>query len=102
MVVAEFTVIPLAGTDMRPYVDAAVEAIRRSGLKYEVGALGTTIEGELEAVFRVMQEAHQAVIAKGAGRVITEMRLDDRRDAEVSIEREVSAYRERHLYRAGH
>lgn len=102
MVVAEFTVIPLGGVDMRPYVDVAVDVIRRSGLKHEVGPLGTAIEGELDQVFDVMKQAHLAVIRHGAGRVVTEIRIDQQHDADITIERETSSYREHPLYRASH
>ena len=99
MLVAELTIIPLAGEDMRPYVDAAVDAVRASGLKHEVGALGTTLEGEIDEVLQVAKAAHQAVVQRGAGRVLTEIRIDERPNEMVTIERETRAYREHPLYR---
>lgn len=94
MVTAEFSIIPLEGADMRPFVDIAVEAIKRSGLKYEVDALGTAIEGELDEVFSAVKAAHQAVLHAGAARVLTELRIDECRSGDVTIEREVYGYRE--------
>jgi uncharacterized protein YqgV (UPF0045/DUF77 family) len=41
----------------------------KSGLKFEVGAMGTTIEGTLDEVFEVVKNAHRAVLAAGAGRL---------------------------------
>lgn len=78
---------------MRPFVDAAVEEFRKSGLKYEVEAMGTTVEGELDQIFDAMKKAHNAVKQKGAHRVMTEIRIDDKSGEELTIERQVEGYR---------
>lgn len=92
-VVAEISVIPVSRTDMKECVDAAVEAIRKCGLKYEVGAMGTTIEGPLDKVVDAVRAVHQAAMECGTERVITEVRIDERRGVDHSIEREVESYR---------
>ena len=92
MVVAEFSVTPVVGDELRPYVDAAVDEVKKSGLKYEVEAMGTTLEGQLDEILRVVVKAHNAVKAMGAGRVLTEIKIDDR-TPEVTIEQEVEGYR---------
>ena len=68
-VIAEIQVAPSpAGTpeDAHAYVEAAIEVIRGSGLRYEVGALGTTLEGDADAVWATLRAAHEAMIAAGA------------------------------------
>jgi uncharacterized protein YqgV (UPF0045/DUF77 family) len=40
--------------------------IAASGLRYEVGALGTTLEGEADAVWTTLRAAHEAMLAAGA------------------------------------
>lgn len=52
MIIAEIGIIPLETEDTSAAIDVAIAAIQRSGLEYEVGALGTTIEGERDAVFQ--------------------------------------------------
>lgn len=93
MIIAELSIIPQDCGDTSPIIDLAIDVIRRSGLRYEVGPLGTTIEGDREAVFRVLRQAHEAVVRGGPGRVITEIRIDDRGESNVTIEREVERYR---------
>lgn len=93
MVVAEITITPVGSEDMRPFVDAAVEEIRKTGLKYEVEAMGTTVEGDLDQVFDALKSAHNAVKNKGADRVLTEIRIDDKVEEKISIEGQVSGYR---------
>jgi uncharacterized protein (TIGR00106 family) len=92
MVVAELTVTPLVGDDIKSYVDVAVEEVKRSGLKYEVDALGTTIEGDLDKVLDVVKQAHKKVKDQSHGRVMTELRIDDKTEG-ATIEDEIEGYR---------
>lgn len=92
MVVAEFTIIPTVSGSLRPYVKKALTAVEESGLKYEVGAMGTTIEGELDQVLSAIREAHRRTLASGVKRVITEIRLDERVGG-LSIEEKVKGFR---------
>lgn len=67
--IAEIQVLPRpAGTPEQPYahVDAAIAAISASGLPYEVGAMGTTIEGPADAVWALLRQVHDAAVAAGA------------------------------------
>jgi uncharacterized protein YqgV (UPF0045/DUF77 family) len=61
------------GTTEIPYkhIEAAISVIQRSGLKYEVEALGTTIEGTPDVLWRVMREVHEACLDAGANSVVT-------------------------------
>jgi uncharacterized protein YqgV (UPF0045/DUF77 family) len=68
-VIAEIQVAPSpAGTPENPhaYVEAAIAVIRDSGLRSEVGALGTTLEGEADTVWDTLRAAHEAMLAAGA------------------------------------
>jgi uncharacterized protein YqgV (UPF0045/DUF77 family) len=69
MIIAEIQVAPSpAGTaeDPHAFVEAAIAVIRASGLHAEVGALGTTLEGEADAVWATLRAAHEAMLAAGA------------------------------------
>ena len=68
-VIAEIQVAPTpAGTpeDPHAHVEAAIAVIQASGLRYEVGALGTTLEGEADEVWATLRAAHEAMLAAGA------------------------------------
>jgi uncharacterized protein (TIGR00106 family) len=84
MAVAEFSVIPIIEGSLRRYVKIAVEEVKGSGLTYQIGAMGTTIEGELDQVLAVVMNAHRAVRSAGAERVVTNIKIDDR-DQELTI-----------------
>lgn len=92
MVVAEFSVVPATGGSLRPFVQVAIAEIDKSGLKYEVGAMGTTIEGELDEVLAAIKSAHRAVLAAGASRVVTSIKIDDR-PAGLSIDGKLQGFR---------
>jgi len=68
-VIAEIQVAPAPpGTADNPHahVEAAIAVIQASGLRYEVGALGTTLEGDDDAVWATLRAAHEAMLAAGA------------------------------------
>ncbi len=92
MIVAEFTVVPAVEGSLRPYVKAAIAEIEKSGLKYEVGAMGTTLEGDFDEVLAAIKRAHQAVLATGARRVVTSIKIDERHDG-LSIEGKLEGFR---------
>ena len=52
-------------------VEAALKAVQESGLRYAVGPLETTVEGELDDVLAVVSRAHKAVAAAGADHIHT-------------------------------
>ena len=90
MVVAELSIIPLEGIEMRPYIDAAVQAVRESGLKFEVEPLGTSLEGDFDEVMETIKKAHRAALASGADRVLTEIRIDEKKEATLTLDKELS------------
>ena len=67
--IAEIQVAPSPpGTSADPYahVEAAIAVLQASGLRYEVGALGTTLEGDDDQVWATLRAAHEAMLAAGA------------------------------------
>ena len=57
--------------DRYAHVDAAIAVIEASGLTYEVGALGTTIEGPADEVWPLLRLVHEATLAAGADAAVT-------------------------------
>ncbi|PWW23639.1 uncharacterized protein YqgV (UPF0045/DUF77 family) [Geodermatophilus normandii] len=77
-VIAEIQVAPSpAGTpdDPHAHVEAAVRVIGDSGLRYEVGALGTTLEGDADAVWATLRAAHEAMLAAGAASGLSHVKV---------------------------
>ncbi|MPQ96757.1 thiamine-binding protein [Modestobacter sp. I12A-02628] len=77
-VIAEIQVAPSPpGTPGNPHehVEAAIAVIQASGLRYEVGALGTTLEGPADDVWDVLRVAHEAMLTSGAAAGISHVKI---------------------------
>lgn len=73
-------------------VDAAIAVVQRSGLRYVVGPMETTIEGPYDEIMRVIKDAQDAVLAAGASRLITYIKIDYNPDGS-TIDQKVAKYR---------
>lgn len=76
--IAEIQVAPSPpGTpeDPHAFVEAAIAVIKASGLACEVGALGTTLEGDDDAVWTTIRAAHEAMLAAGATSGISHVKI---------------------------
>ena len=87
MVIAEVSIIPL-GTktpSVSKYVARALRALRQEkNIKYELTSMGTIIEGELEEVLRVIKNMHQSTFDGEVARLVTTIKIDERRDKPLS------------------
>jgi uncharacterized protein (TIGR00106 family) len=78
MVLLEMSMVPLgAGESVSAYVARCVDIVDRSGLNYELHAMGTIVEGELAEVLSLMQQCIEEV-AKSANRVSCSAKIDYR------------------------
>lgn len=97
MIIVEFSVIPIGvGTSLSRYISEAVKVLEARKIKYQLTAMGTVFEVEsLSEALKVVLEAHEAVVKAGALRVITNIKIDDRRDKGVSMEDKVKSVMEK-------
>ena len=93
MIIAQLSIAPLGkGTSVHDYVKIVIETLKKEHIHCETNAMATIIEtDDLTTLFNVVQKAHQAVLAAGAKRVITELKIDDRRDKEATMKSKVNA-----------
>ena len=83
MAIAEVSIIPL-GTktpSVSKHLARALRALRQEkDIKYELTSMGTIIEGDLDKILRVIRKMHEATFDEGIVRVVTTIKIDDRRD----------------------
>lgn len=93
MIIAEISVAPMSeGTSISRFVRLSVGALKRSGLKTISGPMGTSVEASsLDEILAAVKAAHEAVVGAGAKRVITTLKIDDRRDKRATMETKMSA-----------
>jgi len=83
MALVEVSIIPL-GTEtpsISQYIARAVGVLQgEKDIKYELTAMGTIIEGDLDHLLTLVRKMHEAVFDAGITRVVTMIKIDDRRD----------------------
>src|SRR4051794_26422273 len=79
MLLAELSIWPMdKGASVSAYVARAIDIIDRSGLPYQLGPLGTCIEGEWPEVMAVVQQCYEA-LATDCDRIPCTLKMDWRR-----------------------
>lgn len=86
-VIAEFTIIPIGvGISLSQYIAKCEQLLNESGLKYELHANGTNVEGDWEAVFAALARCHESLHAMGVPRIHSEIKAGTRVDRAQSMD----------------
>lgn len=91
--ICELSIVPLGvGVSVSKYVAEAIRTLDRLGVKYVITPMCTVFEAEShKEAFRIAAEAHEAVLRIGAIRVVTTLKIDDRRDVKRGMMDKVEA-----------
>lgn len=78
---AELEIVPIGtkSPSLSSLLAEVAKLIDQSGLDYRVGPMGTVVEGDWDRIMGLAKQCHQAIL-KSADRVMTTIRIDDRRD----------------------
>ena len=80
-VIADLCVVPLGvGVSLSQYIAACEKVLQDAGLKIQLHAYGTNIEGEWDAVFAAIKRCHEVVHEMGAPRISTNLKFCTRTD----------------------
>ena len=93
MIIAQLSIAPLGKSiSVSQYVKIVIETLQKEHVKFQTNPMATVIEtSDIDTLLRVVQKAHLAVAAAGAKRIITELKIDDRRDKEATMESKLQA-----------
>src|SRR3954468_1227150 len=95
MLLAEISMWPMdKGESVSPWVAKVLDVIDRSGLPYQLGPLGTCIEGEWDAVMAVVKQCFDT-LAADSNRVAVTMKMDWRRGRSGSLQGKVASVEEK-------
>jgi uncharacterized protein (TIGR00106 family) len=88
MAILEISVVPIGtrDTSVSSYVADCIRILRKEKVRYELTSMGTNIEGNLKDLIRVAIKMHEEPFRKGAARVLTTLKIDDRRDKKGTLE----------------
>jgi len=93
-VIAEVSVIPIgtADTGLSTYVASCLKVLENSkDLTYRLTPMGTIIEGPLDKLLAAVSEMHEVPFSRGALRVVTHLKIDDRRDKPATMDSKVES-----------
>ena len=95
-VTAMFSIIPIGtGISLSNYIAACERVLVESGLKPQLHAHGTNIEGEWNEVLGAIKGCLETVHSMGAPRISTFVKLGTRTDQDQSMEDMVRSVREK-------
>jgi uncharacterized protein (TIGR00106 family) len=91
-VIMDLCVVPLGvGVSVSEYVAACQQVLKKAGLKFQLHAYGTNIEGEWDVVMAAVKACHETVHALGAPRITTTIKLGTRIDRIQTMEEKVAS-----------
>lgn len=94
-VLVDLSIFPLdKGDSLSAHVAKALKIIRDSGLPYEMGPMGTSVEGEWDEVMGVVNNCFQA-LRKDCDRVYVALKIDYRKGPSGRIESKVRSVQEK-------
>jgi len=98
MAMAEVSVVPL-GTktpSVSQYVARAIKVLEQEkDINYEMTPMGTVIEGDLDRILAVVKKMHEGIFGEGVARVITTVKIDDRRDRAQSMKAKLDSLKKK-------
>ena len=94
MAIIDISVIPLdtETPSVSKYVAEAIKALKdEKDVKYKLTAMGTIIEGQLPRLLSLTHKMHDSAFNAGAMRVVTIIKIDERRDQVSTISSKIGA-----------
>jgi uncharacterized protein (TIGR00106 family) len=91
-VIADLCVVPIGiGVSVSKEIAVCERILREAGLKTQLHAYGTNIEGDWDRVFAAVKQCHEVLHAAGVPRISTNMRFGTRIDREQTMEDKIQS-----------
>lgn len=91
MVIAEISAFPIGkGESLSESVAEVVKVIKGSGLKYQLGPMGTAIEGEWDEVVKLITRCRDVLIQSN-NRIYMTIKIDERKNMAHGMAHKMSA-----------
>jgi len=95
-VIVDFCLVPIGvGVSASKYIAECENILNKAGLKTQLHANGTNIEGEWEEVFEAIKQCHERVHEMGVPRISSMIRLGTRTDREQTMEDKIKSVQEK-------
>jgi uncharacterized protein (TIGR00106 family) len=91
-VIMDLCVVPMGvGVSVSEYIAACHQILKGKGLKTQLHAYGTNIEGDWDLVMTAVKECHEKVHGMGAPRITTTIKMGTRVDRPQTMDEKVSS-----------
>jgi uncharacterized protein (TIGR00106 family) len=95
-VIVDFCLVPIgAGVSVSKYIAECEKILSDAGIKTNLHAYGTNIEGEWEDVFAAIKQCHERVHEMGVPRISSTIRLGTRTDRMQTMEDKIKSVQEK-------
>ena len=95
-VIMDLCVVPIGvGVSVSTYIAACERILNEAGLKTQLHAYGTNIEGDWDVAFDTVKRCHEIVHEMGAPRISTTIKLGTRTDRDQTMEQKVKSVQEK-------
>ncbi len=91
----EFSIVPIGtGSSIGDQLAEVLKIVDESGLPYKVNPMGTVVEGEWDALMKLIKKCHMSVMKSGE-RALTTISIDDRKGKPNRLEQKVKSIEKR-------
>jgi uncharacterized protein (TIGR00106 family) len=95
-VIVDFCLVPIGvGVSVSKYIAECEKILTDAGLKTQMHAYGTNIEGEWDVVFAAIKKCHESVHYMGVPRITTTIKLGTRTDRDQTMEDKIRSVQEK-------
>ena len=92
-VTVSFQILPMVKEErIYEIVDEVIKHIDKSGVKYEVGAMETNMEGDFDKLMDIVRESQLICVKEGVPRIVSVVKIDYKPEG-VTIDEKVKKYR---------
>lgn len=95
-VIAELSVVPVGTSEpgLSHYVAACLDVLaQRKDISYQLTPMGTVLQGPIDIVLDVVAKMHEAPFGLGVKRVVTTIKIDERRDKSATMMGKIESVR---------
>ncbi len=93
-VIVDLCIVPLGvGVSVSEYIAVCQKILEEDGLKINLHAYGTNIEGEYDVIFAAIRRCHERIHEMGAPRITTTIKLGSRTDRKQTMNDKIESVR---------
>ncbi len=95
-VIMDLCVVPLGvGVSLGAYIAECEKVLKQAGLKTQLHAYGTNIEGEWDEVMQAVRKCHETLHRMGVPRISSSIRLGTRTDRQQTMDDKIRSVQEK-------